>query len=99
MSQLPSHALGAPLMARGRGSLRTKAVLTPRAPRDQLARRPRPTVLPPRRQAGLRQALLTMLYRSTDGLSRAGASGQYLAHSAAFHSAEKSHRQSPGPNT
>src|SRR5665213_1857632 len=35
------------------------------------------------------QALLTMLYRSTDCLSRAGASVQYLAHSASFHSTEK----------
>jgi len=30
-----------------------------------------------------------MLYRSTDCLSRAGASVEYLAHSASFHSAEK----------
>src|SRR5665213_1238026 len=35
------------------------------------------------------QALLTMLYRSTDCLSRAGASVEYLAHSASFHPAEK----------
>jgi len=32
---------------------------------------------------------LTMLYRSTDCLSRAGASVEYLAHSASFHPAEK----------
>src|SRR6185437_11554379 len=35
------------------------------------------------------QALLTMLYRSTDCLSRAGASVKNLAHSASFHSLEK----------
>jgi hypothetical protein len=35
------------------------------------------------------QALLTMLYRSTDRLCRAGAPVKYLAHNASFHSREK----------
>src|SRR3954449_9141136 len=35
------------------------------------------------------QALLTMLYRSTDRLRRRGASMKNLAHSASFHSTEK----------
>ena len=37
-----------------------------------------------------------MLYRSTDRLSRAGASVQYLAHSASFHSVEKIAPSKPG---
>src|SRR5687768_11090197 len=37
----------------------------------------------------LPQALLTMLYRSTDCLCRAGAPMQNLSHSASFHSREK----------
>src|SRR5665213_2034556 len=43
----------------------------------------------PWRRARTLRALLTMLYRSTDCLSRAGASVEYLAHSASFHPAEK----------
>jgi hypothetical protein len=35
------------------------------------------------------QAFLTMLYRSTHGLRRAGAAVKNLAHSASFHSLEK----------
>ena len=42
------------------------------------------------------QALLTMLYRSTDRRSRAGASVEYLAHSASFHSTEKIAPSKPG---
>src|SRR5271168_1622185 len=42
------------------------------------------------------QALLTMLYRSTDCLSRAGASVKNLAHSASFHSSEKIAPSKPG---
>src|SRR5665213_447185 len=43
----------------------------------------------PWRRARTLRALLTILYRSTDCLSRAGASVEYLAHSASFHPAEK----------
>src|SRR3954447_13495699 len=42
------------------------------------------------------QALLTMLDRSTDRRSRAGAPMKNLAHSASFHSDEKSAPSNPG---
>src|SRR6516162_7951425 len=42
------------------------------------------------------QALLTMLYRSTDCLCRGGAAVQNLAHSASLHSREKSAPSKPG---
>ncbi len=42
------------------------------------------------------QALVTMLYRSKDCLSRAGASVKNLAHSASFHSLEKIAPPKPG---
>ena len=42
------------------------------------------------------QARLTMLYRSTDCLCRAGASVQYLAHSASCHFKEKTAPSNPG---
>src|SRR4028119_1892452 len=42
------------------------------------------------------QALLTMLYRSTDCRSRAGAPVENLAHSASFHSDEKIAPLNPG---
>ena len=45
------------------------------------------------------QALLTMLYRSTDRLCRRGAAVKNLAHSASLHSVEKMHHQNPGSNT
>src|SRR6516165_3596791 len=42
------------------------------------------------------QALLTMLYRSTDCLCRRGAAVKNLAHSASFHSREKIAPANPG---
>ncbi len=42
------------------------------------------------------QALLTMLYRSTDCLRRCGAPMENLAHSASFHSREKTAPSKPG---
>jgi hypothetical protein len=42
------------------------------------------------------QARLTMLYRSTDRRCRAGAPMENLAHSASFHSGEKSAPLKPG---
>src|SRR5919206_2615724 len=42
------------------------------------------------------QALLTMLYRSTDRLCRAGAPVENLAHSASFHSRDKNAPSNPG---
>src|SRR3990167_5055875 len=42
------------------------------------------------------QALLTMLYRSTDRLCRCGAAVKNLAHSASFHSREKTAPSNPG---
>jgi hypothetical protein len=39
---------------------------------------------------------MTMLYRSTDRLCRAGAPVQNLTHSASFHSAEKHAPSNPG---
>jgi hypothetical protein len=42
------------------------------------------------------QALLTMLYRSTDRRRRAGAPMENLAHSASFQSGEKSAPSNPG---
>ena len=42
------------------------------------------------------QALLTMLYRSTDRLRRCGAPVQNLAHSASFHSRDKTAPSNPG---
>jgi hypothetical protein len=41
------------------------------------------------------QALLTMLYRSTDRLCRAGASMQNLSHSASFHAEENNAPSKP----
>src|ERR1700712_2400293 len=42
------------------------------------------------------QALLTMLYRSTDRRSRCGAAMENLAHSASFHSPDKNAPSKPG---
>ena len=42
------------------------------------------------------QALLTMLYRSTDRLRRCGAPMKNLAHSASFHSRDKPAPSNPG---
>src|SRR5262249_54886638 len=49
-----------------------------------------------RRWVGAPQALLTMLYRSTDCLSRCGDAMKNLAHSDSFHAGEKTAPSKPG---
>jgi hypothetical protein len=60
------------------------AVFDVRQPRDAVAPRKRP------------QALLTMLYRSTDRLCRCGAAVKNLSHSASFESGDKGAPSNPG---
>src|SRR3712207_475807 len=55
-----------------------------------------PVALAQHPQALLAQALLTMVYRSTHRLCCAGAPMEYLAHSASFHSRERSAPSKPG---
>src|ERR1041384_5072306 len=69
------------------------ALVGNRGPRSPLSDRLRVDPVAPGQNP---QALLTMLYRSTHRLCRAGAPVENLAHSASFHSRDKNALSNPG---